>query len=49
MARRDRLKIITQRIDALLAEARHMDIDLAELIELLRQRNKVMQTQAAED
>lgn len=49
MARRDRLKIIAQRIDALLAEARHMDVDLPELIELLRQRDKVMQTQTAED
>ncbi len=47
--RRDRLKIITQRIDALVAEARHMDIDLSELIELLRQRDKVMQTQSVED
>jgi GntR family transcriptional regulator len=49
LARRDRLKIITQRIDALVAEARHMDIDLSELIDLLRQRDKLLQTQAAEN
>src|SRR5436190_11790851 len=30
LARRDRVKIVTQRIDALLAEARQMNIPLAE-------------------
>jgi GntR family transcriptional regulator len=49
MARRDRLKIITQRIDTLVAEARHMDIDLSELIELMRQRDKLLQLQSTED
>jgi GntR family transcriptional regulator len=49
MVRRDRLKIITGRIDSLVAEARQMDISLPEVIELLRQRDKVMQTQSAED
>src|SRR5262249_55242969 len=49
MGRRDRVKVITQRIDALLAESRHLGIPLAELIELLRQRDKAMQTQFAEE
>jgi GntR family transcriptional regulator len=49
MGRRDRLKIITGRIDALVAEARQMDIPLQEVIELLRQRDKVMQIQSTED
>jgi GntR family transcriptional regulator len=46
--RRDRLKIVSQRIDALLAEARQMDIPLAELISLLRERDGLMQTSHAE-
>jgi DNA-binding transcriptional regulator YhcF (GntR family) len=49
MGRRDRLKIIAQRIDGLVAEARQMDIPLAEVIELLRQRDKAMQSQLMED
>jgi GntR family transcriptional regulator len=49
LGRRDRLKIITGRIDALVAEARQMDVSLSEVIELLRQRDKLMQTQTAED
>jgi GntR family transcriptional regulator len=43
LARRERLRILTQRIDALLAESRHMDIPLDEVIELLQQRDRVME------
>jgi GntR family transcriptional regulator len=43
LARRERLKILTERIDALLAEARHMDIDIDETVQLLRQRHQAMQ------
>jgi GntR family transcriptional regulator len=39
LARRERLKIIIQRLDALVAEARQMDVPLEELIELLRERD----------
>ncbi|MDB5174724.1 MAG: ytrA [Phycisphaerales bacterium] len=49
LVRRDRLKIITQRIDGLLAEARQMDIPLDEVIAILRQRDGVMQAHHAED
>jgi GntR family transcriptional regulator len=48
LARRDRVKIVTQRIDALLAEARQLNIPLAELVELLRRRNGVMQSSQVE-
>jgi GntR family transcriptional regulator len=44
LARRDRVKIVTRRIDALLAEARQMGITLEELMELIRQREDVMQS-----
>jgi DNA-binding transcriptional regulator YhcF (GntR family) len=44
LARRDRLKIIVQRIDALLAEARQMDIGLDEVMELVRERDEIMQS-----
>jgi GntR family transcriptional regulator len=48
LGRRDRLRIITQRIDALLAESRQMGIGLEELVELVHQRDGVMQTHQAE-
>jgi GntR family transcriptional regulator len=44
MGRRDRLKVVTQRIDALVAEARQMDISLDEVIELIRQRDQLLQS-----
>jgi GntR family transcriptional regulator len=48
LARRDRVKIVTRRVDALLAEARHMGIPLNELLEMIRERDTVMQTQHTE-
>ena len=42
LARRERLKIIRQRIDTLLADARHLGIDLDEIKKLLDQRNQLM-------
>jgi GntR family transcriptional regulator len=47
LARRQRLKIVTERVDALLAEARQMNIDIEELIELIQERDETMQTAAA--
>ena len=44
--RRDRLKIVTQRIDALLADARQFDIPLDELVRLVRERDSVMRINA---
>jgi GntR family transcriptional regulator len=43
--RRNRLKIVTQRVDALVVEARQMNIPLDEVIALIRQRDKSMQPQ----
>jgi GntR family transcriptional regulator len=43
LARRERVKLLTGRIDALLAEARQMSIPLDEVIDLLRQRDEAMQ------
>ena len=42
LARRERLKILTERIDALIAEARQMDFGIDETVQLLRQRDQVM-------
>ena len=48
LARRERLKILTQRIDALLAEARQLGIRTDEVIDLLRQRSQALQPSAPE-
>jgi GntR family transcriptional regulator len=48
LARRERLRILTERIDALLAEARQMDVDTEALVELLRQRDQLMQSTSRE-
>ena len=44
LARRERVRILTQRIDALLAEARQMNIPLDEVIDLIRQRDDAMES-----
>jgi len=49
LARRERIKILTERIDALLAEARQMDIHFDELVKLAEQRDKAMQTSHNEE
>ena len=43
LARRERMKILTGRIDALLVEARHMDVSTEEVIELVRDRDRNLQ------
>ena len=42
LARRERMKILSQRIDALLAEARQMDVGQDELMKLIEQRSDVL-------
>jgi len=42
LARRERLKILAERADALLVEAQHMNIDLDEVIKLLRERHETL-------
>jgi GntR family transcriptional regulator len=41
-ARRERVRILTERIDALLADARQMDITVDEIVELVHQRDALM-------
>jgi GntR family transcriptional regulator len=40
LAKRERTKILAQRIDALLAEARHMDVPVEDLLRLVEQRHE---------
>jgi GntR family transcriptional regulator len=43
LARKERLKILSQRVDTLLAEARHMEIAPDDLIKLIRDRQESLQ------
>jgi GntR family transcriptional regulator len=49
LARRERVRILTERIDALLAEARQMDIPFAELVKIAEQRDKALQNSRNEE
>jgi GntR family transcriptional regulator len=49
LARRQRLKIVSERIDALLAEARQMKIDTEELVELIHERDELMQASSTKE
>jgi GntR family transcriptional regulator len=48
LARRERVRILTERVDALLAEARQMNMSTEEIVELLRQREDAMNEQPRE-
>ena len=48
LARRERLKILTERVDALLAEARQMGIGLDELLDLVRRRDQALKQPSEE-
>jgi GntR family transcriptional regulator len=43
LARKERLKILSQRVDALLAEATHMQVPAEDLIKLIKDRHQSMQ------
>jgi len=47
LKRTERLRLLAERADALLAEARHLEIELGDVLELIRERSKTMQTQEA--
>ena len=49
LARRERLKILTERVDALLAEARQLGIGVVELIELIGRRDQAMKPSVGDD
>jgi GntR family transcriptional regulator len=44
--RRERLRILAERVDALLAEANQMDVTTDEVFELIRRRHRKMQSAA---
>jgi GntR family transcriptional regulator len=46
LPQREKNKILINRVDALLAEATHLDVDLAEVIRLVRERDDVMKEAA---
>lgn len=48
LARRERLRILTERIDALLAEARQLNVSTEEVLQLMRQRDAAMQADSEE-
>lgn len=48
LARRERLKILTERIDALLAEADQLNVGVEEVVQLVRQRADAMQPRPEE-
>ena len=47
LARRERVKILNERIDALLAEARQLGVRTDDVIDLLRQRDEFLQPEGA--
>src|SRR5436853_5103293 len=49
LARQERLRILTERIDLLLAEARQMDIRMEEVIDLLRERDELIRSHTLEE
>jgi GntR family transcriptional regulator len=48
LARRERVKILNERIDALLAEARQMGFELDEVVRLVEQRDEAMSKEKQE-
>jgi GntR family transcriptional regulator len=48
LARRERVKILAKRADALLAEAAHLGIELDDVIDLLREQHANMQPEATQ-
>ena len=44
LKRAERLKILAQRADALVAEARHLEVEISELLDVVRERHRAMQS-----
>jgi GntR family transcriptional regulator len=49
LERTERIRILTERIDALLAEARQMRVDRIELLDLVEERDRLMDLEAREE
>ena len=43
LKRAEKVKILAQRADALVAEAQHLEVEISELLELVRERHRAMQ------
>ena len=43
LARKERLKILLERVDALLAEARHLHVEPLELLRFIKERSQFVQ------
>ena len=43
---RQRLKLLTERVDALLVEAAHLDVSLSEVLELVREQHERLRVEA---
>ena len=43
LARRERLKVLTERVDALVAEARQLGFDVDDVVDLVRRRDEALQ------
>jgi GntR family transcriptional regulator len=48
LARRERMKILAERVDALLAEANQLGISMDEVVQLINRREQALQTRAGE-
>ncbi len=49
LARRERMKILTERVDALLAEARQMDVAFDDVLKLIERRHAALPSTVTED
>jgi GntR family transcriptional regulator len=49
LARRERIKILTERVDALLAEARQMDVAYEDVVKLIERRHAALPSLVSED
>ena len=47
LARKERMRILSERADALLAEAHHLNVDLDSVIDLLKQRRKLLNKESS--
>jgi GntR family transcriptional regulator len=48
LKRAERMRLLTERVDALLAEARHLDVEVDEVLQVVRQRAKAMQPEVTQ-
>lgn len=49
LARKERLRILTERIDALLAEAGQMNVPVADVVKLIEQRSQALESSRSQE